>query len=58
MGKPVNLNRYRKDKARAERKARADENAIKHGLTKEQKELERARATKARRHIEQHHRDR
>ena len=31
MGKPVNLNRFRKDKARAEKKARANANAAKFG---------------------------
>lgn len=31
---PVNLNRYRKKKARAEKKARADQNAARHGLPK------------------------
>jgi len=37
MGKPVNLNRVRKDKARAEKKARADENAVRFGRTKAEK---------------------
>jgi hypothetical protein len=37
MGKPVNLNRYRKEKARAEKKARADQNAVKFGRTKAEK---------------------
>lgn len=39
MGKPVNLNRFRKQKARAEDKARADQNAAFHGLSKAQREL-------------------
>ncbi|WP_170760522.1 DUF4169 family protein [Ruegeria lacuscaerulensis] len=37
MSKPVNLNRYRKEKARAEKKARADQNAVKFGRTKAEK---------------------
>lgn len=37
MAQPVNLNRVRKDKARADKKARADENAVKFGRTKAQK---------------------
>lgn len=37
MATPVNLNRYRKDKLRAEKKARADENAVKFGRTKTEK---------------------
>ena len=32
--KPVNLNRFRKAKARADKKARADRNAVLHGLPK------------------------
>jgi len=50
---PVNLNRFRKDKARARDKARADENAVKFGLSKAQKELEKARADKATRDLDQ-----
>ncbi len=41
MGKPVNLNRYRKEKARAEKKARADQNAASFGRTKAEKDLTR-----------------
>jgi len=50
---PVNLNRFRKDKARARDKARADENAVKFGRSKAQKELEKARADKAARDLDQ-----
>ena len=52
MAEPVNLNRFRKDKARAEKKARADENAVKFGRTKAQKDLDRARAEKADRDLD------
>jgi hypothetical protein len=54
MGKPVNLNRFRKDKARAEKKARADANAAKHGRSKAERELDKAREDKAVRDIESH----
>ena len=37
MSKPVNLNRFRKAKARAEKKARAEENTVKFGLLKSDK---------------------
>jgi hypothetical protein len=57
MGKPVNLNRFRKDKARAEKKARADANAAKFGRSKAERELERARDEKAARHLDGHKRD-
>jgi len=40
MSEPVNLNRFRKEKARAEKKARADQNAAKFGRTKAQKDAE------------------
>lgn len=57
MGKPVNLNRFRKDKARAEKKARANENAVKFGRSKAEKDLDRARADRARRDLDAHERD-
>lgn len=57
MGKPVNLNRYRKDKARAEKEARADENAVKFGRSKADKDLDRARTAKARRNLDGHQRE-
>lgn len=40
--KPVNLNRYRKEKARAAKKARADQNAVTHGLPKSERSKTRA----------------
>lgn len=51
---PVNLNRYRKEKGRAEAKARADVNAVKHGRTKAERLLDAARAEKARRMLDRH----
>lgn len=57
MSKPVNLNRFRKDKARARKRARADENAVKHGRTKAQKELETSRNIKDLNDFSQHERD-
>ena len=57
MAEPVNLNRYRKARARVEKKARADENAVKFGRSKAEKELDKARADKARRAVDQHKRD-
>lgn len=41
MSQPVNLNRFRKDKAKAEKRAQANENAIRHGLNKSQKDAAR-----------------
>lgn len=51
---PVNLNRYRKDKARDEGKARADANAVKHGRTKAERLLDAARTEKARAMLDRH----
>ncbi|MDA0962727.1 MAG: DUF4169 family protein [Proteobacteria bacterium] len=52
MAEPVNLNRYRKTKARAEDKARADRNAVTFGRTKAEKDLARAQAGKAARELD------
>ncbi|MBY6055124.1 DUF4169 family protein [Leisingera daeponensis] len=57
MGKPVNLNRYRKDKARAEKKARADRNAVTFGRTKAEKDLDKARNVQDARRLDEHKRD-
>ena len=57
MSKPVNLGRYRKEKARAEKKARADENAVRFGRTKAERDLEKARADKAASDLDGHRKD-
>jgi hypothetical protein len=51
---PVNLNRYRKDKARADAKVRADANAVKHGRTKAERLLDAARTEKAKAMLDRH----
>ena len=57
MTEPVNLNRFRKDKARADKRARADQNAVKSGRTRGQKQLDQARRNKAAHDIDQKKRD-
>lgn len=57
MAKITNLNQFRKDKARAEKRARGDENAAKHGQTKARKALDEARAKKAARDLDGHERE-
>lgn len=57
MSTPVNLNRVRKEKARAEAKARAEQNAVKFGRTKAEKELDKARAEQAAARLDQHRKD-
>ncbi|MES0827229.1 DUF4169 family protein [Ruegeria sp. SCP11] len=52
MGKPVNLNRYRKQKARAEKKARADQNAVKFGRSKIEKIESKFEQDKQRRNLD------
>lgn len=57
MSNVTNLNRFRKDRARAEKRAKGDENAVKFGRTGGQKTAERTQAEKARRHLDGHLRD-
>ncbi len=57
MSKPVNLNRYRKEKARAEKKARADQNAVKFGRNKAEKIEDKFNQDKQRRDIDNHELD-
>ncbi|UUV07518.1 DUF4169 family protein [Ruegeria sp. YS9] len=57
MGKPVNLNRYRKEKARAVKKARADRNAVAFGRTKAEKEVVKLQQKKQKRDLENHELD-
>ncbi len=57
MARITNLNRFRKEKARAEKRARAEANAAKYGRSKAQKELEQARAEKSARLLDAHRRD-
>jgi hypothetical protein len=58
VSKPVNLNKVRKDRARAEKRARADENAVRFGQTKAQKQAGKSARDKADRHLDGHKRDR
>ena len=55
---PINLNKVRKDRARAEKKARADRNAVAFGRTKAEKQAAEARARKAERDLDGHKRER
>jgi len=53
MATPINLNKVRKEKSRAEAKAQADANAVKFGRTKAQRLLETAREDLAARRLDQ-----
>jgi hypothetical protein len=50
----INLNRARKERARADKTAKAAENRVAFGRTKAEKSLETARAEKARNALEGH----
>jgi len=54
---PINLNRFRKDRARAEERRKADANSVLHGRTKAQRTLEKAAQDKANRELDAHKRD-
>ncbi|WP_309666878.1 DUF4169 family protein [Tabrizicola sp.] len=53
----VNLNTARKAKAKATARAQADTNTVKHGLTKAERALQKAKAEKAARDLAAHQRD-
>ena len=57
MAEITNLNQFRKQKARAEKKARGDANAAKFGRTRAEKDLSAAREEATRRMLDGHKRD-
>ena len=57
MAEPINLNRARKARARAEAEIRAAENRVRFGRTKAEKELAKAMQAKARREVDAGKRD-
>ena len=57
MTTPVNLNKVRKAKAKAEAEQRAKENRAKFGRTKSEKKLEAAKAEKQAKLTEDHRRE-
>ncbi len=54
MVDPVNLNKFRKAKKRAEKEQRASENRAKYGRSKAEKDLEKARAKKLKKAADDH----
>lgn len=57
MAEIVNLRAARKAKERSQARAKGDENAAKFGRTKSEKDLEKARAEKAKRDLDGHARE-
>ena len=55
--KVVNLNKARKAKTRAQKRARADENAVKFGRSKAEKDTMQREQTKAHRDLDGHKRE-
>lgn len=58
MPKVVNLNRFRKEKSRADKRAKGDANAAKFGRTKAEKQMTEAQREKDVRSLDGHKRDR
>ncbi|RPE71575.1 uncharacterized protein DUF4169 [Pacificibacter maritimus] len=58
MSTPINLNKFRKIKARADKRLKADENSLKFGRSKAQKAAEKAQSNSLQRHLDAHKRDR
>ncbi|WP_136635666.1 DUF4169 family protein [Pseudooceanicola onchidii] len=58
MSKVINLNRFRKEKTRADKRAKGDVNSAKFGRTKAEKQLTEAQREKDVRSLDGHKRDR
>ncbi len=58
MAEPINLNKARKARSRAEAQGRAVENRVKFGRTKASKQLDKARTDKAVRDLDASRRER
>ena len=57
MSQPINLNKARKAKLRADKRAQADENAVKFGRTKAQVKAEAHEKARSVQHLDQHRLD-
>lgn len=57
MTTPINLNQFRKAKTKAKAEKTAAENRIKHGRTKAEKQLEKAKAEQIKAMVDAHKRD-
>ena len=57
MSAPINMNSAKKERNRASRKARADENSVGFGQTKADKEALKAKAEKIARNLDAHKRE-
>ena len=54
---PINLNRVRKARARAEKRRQADANSVRFGRTKTERDLEKTEGDRAKEALDAHRRD-
>ena len=57
MAEPINLNKFRKAKARADKEQRAAENRVKFGRTKAEKARDKLETDRAKQNLDQSERD-
>ncbi|WP_415392651.1 DUF4169 family protein [Paracoccus sp. SJTW-4] len=57
MSRLTNLNRFRKDRARADKRRQGNENAAKYGRSKAERAQDQAEAARAARILDQHRRE-
>ena len=57
MDKPINLSRFRKEKARADKRVQGDANAAKFGRTKAQKDADALNRERAEKTLDRHKRE-
>jgi len=57
MVEPINFNKARKAKLRSEKEKRASETRVKFGRTKAEKQLDKAKADKLTKHVDDHELD-
>jgi hypothetical protein len=55
MSKVINLNTFKKQKAKAEKTALAEQNRVKFGRTKSEKNAAKQRDSKLKSHVDNHH---
>ena len=57
MAEPINFNKARKAKLRSDKEKRTAENRVKFGRTKAEKQLDKAKAEKLNKHVDNHELD-
>ncbi len=57
MAEPINFNKARKAKLRSDKEKRAQENRIKYGRSKAEKQFDKAKTSKLNKHVDDHELD-